>query len=104
MNSLDPELLGDVLEHIRRVGRATDRLEAAESLTGRLQIRIDAVTERAAQGERPRESTVLKCSNSSGLIPCCAVVTGWWKWWKELAVKVVLAARKRGRRVWTGIR
>jgi len=50
--SLDPELLGDVLEDIRRVGRATDRLEAAESLTGRLQVRIDAVTERAAQVER----------------------------------------------------
>ena len=52
MISLDPELLGDVLEDIRRVGRATDRLEAAESLTGRLQVRIDAVTERAAQVER----------------------------------------------------
>ena len=49
MISLDPELLGDVLEDIRRVGRATDRDEAAESLTGRLQVRIDAVTERAAQ-------------------------------------------------------
>ena len=45
--SLDPELLGDVLEDIRRVGRATDRDEAAESLTGQLQVRIDAVTERA---------------------------------------------------------
>ena len=55
MISLDPELLGDVLEDIRRVGRATDRLEAAESLTGRLQVRIDAVTERAAQVEhRPK--------------------------------------------------
>ena len=55
MISLDPKLLGDVLEDIRRVGRATDRLEAAESLTGRLQIRIDAVTERAAQVEhRPK--------------------------------------------------
>ena len=49
MISLDPELLGDVLEDIRRVGRATDADEAAESLTGRLQVRIDAVTERAAQ-------------------------------------------------------
>jgi len=27
--SLDPELLGDVLEDIRRVGRATDAEEAA---------------------------------------------------------------------------
>ena len=47
--SLDPELLGDVLEDIRRVGRATGKHEAADSLTGRLQVRIDAVTERAAQ-------------------------------------------------------
>ena len=47
--SLDPELLGDVLEDIRRVGRATGKDEAAETLTGRLQLRIDAVTEKAAQ-------------------------------------------------------
>ena len=53
--SLDPELLGDVLEDIRRVGRATGKEEAAESLTGRLQARIDAVTERAAQAaHRPK--------------------------------------------------
>ena len=53
--SLDPELLGDVLEDIRRVGRATDREEAAESLTALLQLRIDAVTERAAQtAHRPK--------------------------------------------------
>ncbi len=53
--SLDPELLGDVLEDIRRVGRATEKDEAAESLTGRLQVRIDAVTERAAQApHRPK--------------------------------------------------
>jgi len=53
--SLDPELLGDVLEDIRRVGRATDADKAAESLTGRLQVRIDSVTERAAQVEhRPK--------------------------------------------------
>ena len=53
--SLDPELLGDVLEDIRRVGRATGREEAAESITGQLQVRIDAVTERAAQAtHRPK--------------------------------------------------
>ncbi len=53
--SLDPESLGDVLDDIRRVGRATEKDEAAESLTGRLQVRIDAVTERAAQVEhRPK--------------------------------------------------
>ena len=47
--SLDPELLGDVLEDIRRVGKATGRDDVAESLTCQLQIRIDSVTERAAQ-------------------------------------------------------
>ncbi len=55
MISLDPELLGDVLEDIRRVGRATKKDEAAESITGQLQVRIDAVTERAAQAaHRPK--------------------------------------------------
>ncbi len=53
--SLDPESLGDVLDDIRRVGQATEKDEAAESLTGQLQVRIDAVTERAAQVEhRPK--------------------------------------------------
>ena len=53
--SLDPESLGGVLDDIRRVGRATGKDEAAESLTGQLQVRIDAVTERAAQAEyRPK--------------------------------------------------
>jgi iron complex transport system substrate-binding protein len=53
--SLDPELLGDVLEDIRRVGRATGTDEAAESLTSQLQARIDAVTKKAAQAtHRPK--------------------------------------------------
>lgn len=47
--SLNPELLGDVLDDIRRVGQATGKDEAAESLISRLQVRIDAVTQRAAQ-------------------------------------------------------
>ena len=53
--SLDPELLEDVLEDIRRVGRATDTEEAAESITGQLQVRIDAVTGTSAQAaHRPK--------------------------------------------------
>ncbi len=47
--SLDPQSLGDVLEDIRRVGRATEREPAADSLTVRLQARIDAITQSAAQ-------------------------------------------------------
>ena len=53
--SLDPTLLEDVLEDIRRVGRATDREGAANALTGELQARIDAVVSRASQAVyRPR--------------------------------------------------
>ena len=47
--SLDPQYLGDILEDIRRIGRATGAEEAATSVTTRLQERIDAVGERAAQ-------------------------------------------------------
>ena len=47
--SLDPQYLGDILEDIRRIGRATGAEEAATSITARLQDRIDAVGERAAQ-------------------------------------------------------
>ncbi len=53
--SLDPELLGDVLDDIRRVGRATGTDETAESLTSQLQARIDVVTKKSAQAtRRPR--------------------------------------------------
>lgn len=53
--SLDPELLGDVLEDIRRVGRATGKDALAELVTGQLQVRIDSVTERAVQAaHRPK--------------------------------------------------
>ena len=47
--SLDPQYLGDILEDIRRIGRATGAEEVATSITTRLQERIDAVGERAAQ-------------------------------------------------------
>ena len=47
--SLDPQYLGDILEDIRRIGRATGAEEAATSITTRLQERSDAVGERAAQ-------------------------------------------------------
>ena len=53
--SLDPQYLGDILEDIRRVGRATGAEETAETITSRLQERIDAVAERASQASsKPR--------------------------------------------------
>ena len=53
--SLDPQYLGDILEDIRRVGRATGTEEMAETITSRLQERIDAVAERASQASsKPR--------------------------------------------------
>ena len=42
--SLDPQLVGDVLEDILSVGRATGTLERAQEITGKMQARIDAVT------------------------------------------------------------
>jgi iron complex transport system substrate-binding protein len=47
--SLDPTYLSDVLEDIRRVGRATGANAAAESLTGQLQERVDAVVSKTSQ-------------------------------------------------------
>ncbi len=53
--SLNPILLEDVLEDIRRVGRATGSEEAADTLTGELQARIDAVVSRASRAkDHPR--------------------------------------------------
>jgi iron complex transport system substrate-binding protein len=47
--SLDPTYLSDVLEDIRRVGRATGANAAAESLTRELQERIDNVVARTSR-------------------------------------------------------
>ncbi len=45
----------DVLEDIRRVGRATGREAVADDLTGELQARVDAVVSRASRAPyRPR--------------------------------------------------
>ncbi len=53
--SLDPQYLGDVLEDVRRVGRATGAEAVAEEVTARMQERIDTVTQRAELAEsRPR--------------------------------------------------
>jgi iron complex transport system substrate-binding protein len=53
--SLDPQYLGDVLEDVRRVGRATGKEDMAEVITARMQGRIDAVVEKAAEAtHKPR--------------------------------------------------
>ena len=53
--SLDPQYLGDVLEDVRRVGRATGAETIADQVTARMQERIDAVTQRAELADtRPR--------------------------------------------------
>ena len=53
--SLDPQYLGDVLEDVRRVGRATGSEAVADRVTSRMQERIDAVTQRAALADtRPK--------------------------------------------------
>lgn len=53
--SLDPQYLGDVLEDVRRVGRATGADATAAQVTDRMQERINAVTRRAALADtRPR--------------------------------------------------
>ena len=56
---MDPQYVGDVLEDIRRVGRATGTEEKAESIVSRLQARIDAVLQQTSQAaDRPRVLTL----------------------------------------------
>jgi iron complex transport system substrate-binding protein len=53
--SLDPQYLGDVLEDIRRVGRATNSEEKAEAIAAGMQARVDAVAQSTAKtATRPR--------------------------------------------------
>ena len=49
--SLDPQYLGDILEDIRRVGRATGTESEADSITSRMQHRIDGIAEKAASAD-----------------------------------------------------
>ena len=52
---MDPQYLSDILEDIRRVGRATGTEDRAESITSRMQARIDAVVERTSHASiQPR--------------------------------------------------
>jgi iron complex transport system substrate-binding protein len=48
---LDPQYVGDVLEDIRRVGRATGADEAAEAMAAGMQARLDAVAQAAANAQ-----------------------------------------------------
>lgn len=53
--SLDPACIGDVLDDVRRVARATGTKAIAEPLVEGWQARIDAVTQRAAEARhQPR--------------------------------------------------
>jgi iron complex transport system substrate-binding protein len=53
--SLDPQYLGDILEDIRGVGRATGTEAQAEAVTTRMQQRIDMVSQKASMAShRPR--------------------------------------------------
>ncbi len=49
--SLDPQYVGDVLEDIRRVGRATGAEEKAESMAAGMQARLDAIAQAAAKAD-----------------------------------------------------
>ena len=49
--SLDPQLLGDVIENIRMVGRATGAEERADEIAEGMEARIEAVRARAADAD-----------------------------------------------------
>ena len=49
--SLDPQLLGDVIENIRMVGRATGAEERADEIAEDMEARIEAVKARAADAD-----------------------------------------------------
>ena len=46
--SLDPQYVSDVLEDIKRIGRATNSEDAAKLITDQMQARIDSVVNRLA--------------------------------------------------------
>ena len=49
--SLDPQLLGDIIENVRLLGRATGAEERADEIAEDMESRIEAVTARAADAD-----------------------------------------------------
>ena len=49
--SLDPQLLGDIIENIRMLGRATGTEDKADKIAADMEARIEAVTVRAADAD-----------------------------------------------------
>lgn len=49
--SLDPQLLGDIIENIRMLGRATGTEAKADKIAADMEARIEAVTARAADAD-----------------------------------------------------
>ena len=49
--SLDPQLLGDIIENIRMLGRATGTEEKADRIASDMEARIEAVAARAADAD-----------------------------------------------------
>ena len=49
--SLDPQLLGDIIENIRMLGRATGTEAKADEIAADMEARIEAVTARAADAD-----------------------------------------------------
>ena len=51
--SLDPQLLGDIIENVRMLGRATGAEEKADAIAEDMEARIQAVAARAADAAAP---------------------------------------------------
>ena len=49
--SLDPQLLGDIIENVRMLGRATGAEERADEIAEGMEVRIEAVKARAADAD-----------------------------------------------------
>ena len=49
--SLDPQLLGDIVDNVRMLGRATGAEERADEIAEGMEARVEAVAERAADAD-----------------------------------------------------
>ena len=98
--SLDPQLLGDIIENVRMLGRATGAEERADEIAEDMEARIEAVTARAAR----RRHQAQRAARGMGRPADVRRPLGAGRWWTWPAEATPSATRTPAPSSWSGKR